>query len=150
MQLRTELEIDAPPARVWEVLTDFSAYHEWNPFITAIAGELRTGAELTVTLSPPESRDATFRPRLLVCDAPHELRWRGHLFIKGLFDGEHYFKCQETAEGRTRFVHGEDFSGFFVKYVGQRLTHVARGFVYMNEALKSRIEGTPRPRPGRA
>lgn len=147
MQLRTELEIDAPPAQVWEVLTDFAAYHEWNPFITAIAGELRTGAELTVTLSPPESRDATFRPRVLVCDAPRELRWRGHLFIKGLFDGEHYFKCDATTEGRTRFVHGEDFSGFFVKYVAQRLTHVARGFVYMNEALKRRVEGRPRP-PG--
>jgi hypothetical protein len=149
VQLRTELEIDAPPARVWQVLTDFAAYHEWNPFITSIAGEQRAGAELTVTLSPPESREATFRPRVLVCDEPHELRWRGHLFIKGLFDGEHYFLCQATPEGRTRFVHGENFSGFFVKYFGQRLTHVARGFVYMNEALKSRVEGGARGRPQR-
>lgn len=144
MELRTELEIDAPPERVWEVLADFAAYHEWNPFITAIAGELRQGAELSVTVSPPESDDARFRPRVLVCEEPRELRWRGQLWVKGLFDGEHYFQCLEAPEGRTRFVHGENFSGLLVRFVGQRLTHVARGFVYMNQALKERVEGTGR------
>ncbi len=146
MELRTELEIDAPPARVWQALTDFSAYHEWNPFITRIAvkGELQRGAVLTITVSPPESSEATFRPEVLVCEEPRELRWRGKLWVKGLFDGEHYFLCQETPEGRTRFVQGENFKGLFVKMLGKQLTHVARGFVYMNQALKSRVEGTPR------
>jgi hypothetical protein len=144
VELRTELEIDAPPERVWEVLADFAAYHEWNPFITGIAGDLRQGAELTVTVSPPESSDATFRPRVLVCEEPRELRWRGQLWVKGLFDGEHYFQCQEAPGGRTRFVHGENFSGLFVRFAGKTLTHVARGFVYMNQALKERVEGSGR------
>jgi hypothetical protein len=144
VELRTELEIDAPPERVWEVLADFPAYHEWNPFITRIAGELRPGAELRVTLSPPESDEATFRPKVLVCEEPRELRWRGQLWVKGLFDGEHYFQCREAPEGRTRFVHGENFSGLLVRFAGQRLTHVARGFVYMNQALKERVEGSGR------
>ena len=148
MQVRTELEIDAPPERVWQVLTDFPAYHEWNPFITSVAGELRAGAELTVTLSPPESDEATLRPKLLVCEEPRELRWLGHLYFKGLCDGEHYFLCQETSDGRTRFVHGENFAGFLVKYVTRRLMYVTRGFVYMNQALKSRVEGTRRPASG--
>jgi hypothetical protein len=100
-----------------------------------------------VTLSPPESSEATFRPKVVVCEEPREFRWRGQLWIKGLFDGEHYFLCQETAEGRTRFVHGENFSGLLLKFVGKRMTHVARGFVYMNQALKSRVEGAPRPAP---
>lgn len=27
------VEIDAPPARVWEVITDLQRYPEWNPFM---------------------------------------------------------------------------------------------------------------------
>jgi hypothetical protein len=146
MQLRTELEIAAPPERVWSVLTDFSAYHEWNPFITAIRGDVRVGERLRVTLNPPESDEASFSPRVLVFDPPHELRWRGHLLFKGLFDGEHFFQCKETANGGTRFVHGEDFGGLLLKFAMNRLKNVARGFVYMNEALKKRVESRPAER----
>jgi hypothetical protein len=125
---------------VWTVLTDFRRYPEWNPFITSIEGELLVGDTLTLQISPPESSEHRLRPKLLVCEAPRELRWRGHLFIKGLLDGEHFFQVQETGDGRTRFVHGEDFSGILLRFLHAQLTQVARGFVYMNQALKKRAE----------
>ena len=31
--------------------------------------------------------------------------------MPGLFDGEHYFQLEPLADGRTRFVQGEHFSG---------------------------------------
>ena len=140
MQLRTEIEIEAPPARVWEILMDFARYHEWNPFITSIGGELSVGKKLEVTISPPESSEMSFTPDLLVHEPNRELRWRGKVMFKGVFDGEHFFQLSEPSPGRTRFVHGEDFSGFMVKFMLGKLKHVARGFVYMNEALKKRVE----------
>jgi hypothetical protein len=142
MQLRTEIEIDATPERVWGVLSDFPRYHAWNPFITSVEGDLKVGNTLTIRLTPPESSESKFRPRLLVCDAPHELRWRGHLFVPGLLDGEHFFRVEELPGGRTRFVHGEDFSGLLLRFLYKQLNQVARGFVYMNEALKKRVEQT--------
>jgi hypothetical protein len=30
----TAIDIHASAARVWSILTDFSAYSAWNPFIT--------------------------------------------------------------------------------------------------------------------
>jgi hypothetical protein len=141
MELRTEVQIARPPERVWEVLTDFSRYHEWNPFITNIKGDLSAGSRLEVTLSPPEGREMTVRPTVTLSNGPNELRWLGHLWFKGLFDGEHFFQCHELESGHTRFVHGENFQGVLVRFVGPTLTRVARGFVYMNQALKKRVEG---------
>jgi uncharacterized protein YndB with AHSA1/START domain len=40
-ELSTEIEIDAPPADVWRVLSDSEAYPEWNPFIRKLEGDLR-------------------------------------------------------------------------------------------------------------
>jgi Polyketide cyclase / dehydrase and lipid transport len=40
-ELRREIDIDAPPAAVWAVLTDTRSYSEWNPFMPHLAGELR-------------------------------------------------------------------------------------------------------------
>ena len=141
MQLRTEIEIDAPAQKVWAVLTDFARYPEWNPFITSVEGKLEVGARLDIRVCPPESSEMRLGPTLLVHDAPRELRWRGHLFVKGLLDGEHFFQVRDTEPGHSQFVHGEDFSGILLRFLGRKLTQVARGFVYMNQALKRRVEG---------
>jgi hypothetical protein len=140
MEIRTEVEIAASASNVWRILTDFPRYHEWNPFITEIKGDCVEGRALEVQLTLPEGRDYTLRPRLVRFENESELRWRGHLLFAGLFDGEHFFRLQEVGPQRTRFVHGEDFSGVLVRFSGRTITRAARGFVYMNEALKRRAE----------
>src|SRR5688572_4758198 len=137
-ELRTEVEIDANPDRVWSVLVDFARYPEWNPFVVRIEGELRVGAQLRVTMSLPEGSEHTVKPTILRCDPGEEFRWRGQLFSRALFEGEHFFKLEAVAPGKTRVVHGENFSGFFLRFMGRTLTLTARGFVYMNQALKKR------------
>ena len=144
MEIRTELEIAAPAAEVWGILTDFPRYQEWNPFITEISSDHVEGSPLTVQLSLPEGRDYRIKPRLLRFEENRELRWRGHLLIPGLFDGEHFFRLQEVNAQRTRFIQGENFSGVLVRFSGRTITRAARGFVYMNEALKRRAEAESR------
>jgi hypothetical protein len=140
MQLRTEVEIEASSQRVWDALVDFRAYPQWNPFITQISGELSPGARLRVTLSLPEGEEYHFKPELLRCEPCSELRWRGRLVMRALFQGEHFFQLKEVEPNRTRFVQGEDFSGFAVKYMSKIFTQTTRGFVYMNQALKRHVE----------
>jgi hypothetical protein len=125
------------------VVSDLSAYAEWNPFIPFVAGTLEVGATLEVVIAPPGSSEVTIRPRVLVA-TPEELRWQGKLLIPGLFDGEHFLKLIEVAPNRTRFVHGEDFTGILVKLFHKTLTNTARGFVLMNQALKKRVEDRTR------
>ncbi|HEX7668018.1 MAG TPA: SRPBCC domain-containing protein, partial [Polyangiaceae bacterium] len=92
----------------------------------------------------PSGRELTIRPKVLVVTPEEELRWLGHFFVRGLFDGEHFFRLTEVAEGRTRFVHGENFSGILLKPMTGRITDTARGFVLMNQALKRRVESLQR------
>ncbi|WP_216903065.1 SRPBCC domain-containing protein [Nocardia alni] len=40
------VEIDAPAATVWQVLTDFPRYGEWNPFCVAAETTLEPGAPI--------------------------------------------------------------------------------------------------------
>lgn len=141
MELRTEIEILAPPERVWRALTDFGAYHEWNPFITSVSGQLDVGGELEVSLSPPESEERRVRAKVLVRDEPGELCWLERRFLPGVFDCEHFFRCSGTDAGHTRLVHGGNFRGLLLRFSGEQLKQLARGFVYMNEALKRRVEG---------
>lgn len=141
MEVRTEIEIAAPPAAIWKVLLDFRRYPEWNPFIVRIAGEAKVGSALEMTLSLPDSnREREVSPRLLRCDAEQELRWLDHLWMKGLFDGEHFFRLEPRSDGTTRVVHGEDFHGIFLRFMLKQVTEQTRGFVYMNQALKKRVE----------
>lgn len=141
MELNTEVVIAAPVEEVWRILTDFGAYSEWNPLITKIAGEARPGCTLEVEISLPEGNSSTFRPAVLVVTPNRELRWRGKLGFPWLFQGEHFFKLEPSGSG-TRFIHGEHFSGVLVKFMGRTLTQTARGFVYMNQALKRHAEQT--------
>ena len=142
MEIRTEVEIAAPAREVWRALTEFAEYQEWNPFITQISGELAEGQTLSVSLSLPEGRDFVIQPRLLRCQESEELRWRGHFLFPGLFDGEHFFRLEALGRDRTRFVQGENFTGLLVRFAGRTITRAARGFVYMNQALKRRVEAS--------
>lgn len=40
------LDIDAPKALVWTVLTDFEHYGEWNPFVPEATCDLRAGGAI--------------------------------------------------------------------------------------------------------
>ena len=141
-ELRTEIEIDAPPEQVWRVLTDFGSYPEWNPFIRSIEGRPQVGERLKVRITPPDSRAMTFRPTVLAAEPERELRWLGRVLVRGLFDGEHRLALEPLEDGRSRFTQSERFSGLLGGLLGRALNATERGFNQMNEALKRRAEGT--------
>jgi hypothetical protein len=140
--IQHQIDIDAPPAVVWQQLTDTAGYADWNPFVRRLSGELREGAKLTVEIAPPGGRTMTFKPTVLCAEAGRELRWLGRLLVPGLFDGEHSFRLEELADGRTRLTQAERFRGLLVGPLGGTLEKTRLGFEQMNRALKQRAEAT--------
>ena len=51
-EIRTEVEIDATPECVWDVLLDFRAYQSWNPFLRYVGGTPKVGHRLEVRARP--------------------------------------------------------------------------------------------------
>ncbi|MGH2680215.1 MAG: SRPBCC family protein [Actinomycetota bacterium] len=140
-ELRTENEFDGTAQEVWDVLADLPAHTEWNPFIKKLEGELRSGASLEVRLEPEGERGITMHPTVLAAEPGRELRWLGHLLVRGIFDGEHRFLIEETGPGRVRLIQSERFGGILVPLMWKKLRDggTAKGFRAMNEALARRV-----------
>jgi len=140
-EIDTTVDVAAGPTRVWEILTDFDAYPEWNPFIRRIAGGLTPGATLDAFMKPAGSRGMGFKPTVIAAEPNRELRWLGHLWVPGLFDGEHVFRIEEIAPGRCRLHHSESFKGILAPLLIRFLESSSRkGFEAMNQGFKARAE----------
>jgi|SRR6056300_885220 hypothetical protein len=138
--IETEIEINATTEKVWQTLTDTNSLESWNPFIRKIDGKLEKGNQISITLKQVNGKEMDFKPTLTELKPNKELRWQGKLFVKGIFDGEHYFKLEPIEDDKTKFVHGENFGGILITLMGGVLKSTKEGFEAMNEELKKRCE----------
>ena len=67
--------IAAPPELVWQVLVDFDAYAQWNPWLVEAHGDARVGAAVDARV---ELKGKTRRAahKVFEVDAPHRFCWR--------------------------------------------------------------------------
>jgi hypothetical protein len=141
MNITTSITINATVEKVWNILTDFENYHQWNPFITSITREIKVGNTLQVTIAPPSGNTMKFKPTLLVANEQRELKWKGKLLFKGLFDGEHQFEIIDNKNGTVTFVQSENFTGLLARFFKKMINvNTKNGFASMNEKLKERAE----------
>jgi hypothetical protein len=126
---------------VWQLLTDFDRFPQWNPFIHRASGEPTTGARLEVTIQPSGAQRTTSRPTVLKAEPNRELRWMERSLIPGVLDVEHIFTIEPLDADRVRFTQREISTGFLVPLRARRHnTDIRRGFSEMNQALKLRAE----------
>lgn len=138
--IHSEITIGAPPARVWAVLTDFTSYPEWSPFVREIDGELRPGARLMVRLAPSGGEGTVFKPVVTEVREGAVFEWQGHLLVPGIFDGRHRFELRAMGDGATSFTQSESFGGILIPFMSSVLKDTEHAFAAFNEALKDRSE----------
>ena len=140
-EIKNSIEIEASPERVWQVLTDFEQYPQWNPFMRRIIGSVEEGSRLEVTMGASGKNAMTFRPVLLKVRVNQEMRWLGRLLLPKIFDGEHSFVLEPIDQNRVRFTQSEKFSGLLLPIFARSMdADTQRGFAEMNKALKTRAE----------
>ncbi len=138
-EIKTEIIIDAPLAKVWQVLTDNDKYPEWNPFVVSMQGKLAQGEKLKNVLVI-DGKKETFKPVITAFAAEKKLEWVGKLPL-GIFTGRHYFILEKINDGQTKLRHGEQFTGWLSGLIMNKICEPTRnGFQKMNAALKLRAE----------
>jgi len=137
--ITTTHEIDATPEQVWDVLLDFPSHERWNPFFSRVEGDAVVGQSITITARKGDGDGMSFTPTILEAQPGKILRWKGKLLVPGIFDGEHIFRLEELAGGRTLLHHSENFGGILIPLMGKVLADTEQGFNKLNVALAEEV-----------
>ena len=142
MLVHTEIEIEAPAARVWDIITDFAAYPEWNPMIPRINGAPRVGSQVAFRIKVGKVA-LPIDAEVVIADEPYELRWIGPArpWMRRVAHGSHYYRIIDLGDDLCRLEHGEEFSGPLLPARWRRGEDLlAPGYAAFNRAVKRRAE----------
>lgn len=140
LELRSEVEVDVEPARVWLTLIDFARHDQWNPFWSNIKGQAQKGSRVSYGLTPPGGSTLRVSRRVDDCENEQLLRWSGGYGWGVLLRSEQTFRLNQVNEHRTRVIVAENLRGPGVTGAQSVSVHIARGQALMNQALKRRVE----------
>jgi hypothetical protein len=146
---RTTFRIDASSEVVWAVLADFERYCEWNPSLPSIAGDLRVGSTLSLTLAMPGRPSSKVKAQLTEVAPQRRLTWHGNVGADWLFAGDRDFVIDRADDDAVDVTHVEDVRG--VLFPAFRLlmgSAIQRHHDELNAALKRRAEELAGQRPG--
>ena len=139
---RTSVPIEASSERVWDVLTDFAAWSDWNPSVPRISGDCQVGSTLRMTLAMPGRPSANVSAVVTAADPHRRLHWHGTVGGERIFAGTREFDIEPQPDGAVVVTHVEDVSGLlfpvFKAVMGEAIQHHHSNF---NVALKNRAEG---------
>jgi hypothetical protein len=109
-----EIDIAAPPEVVWEVLTEFDRWLEWNPEVKSMSyeGPLAPGAMFRWKAGP-----GTIVSTIEEVDRPHHVRWRGRTMS---ISAIHEWRLDER-DGGTHVETEERFSGVLARLLRRSL-----------------------------
>lgn len=111
---RAEVGIDAPPAVVWEVMTDFERWPDWNPDVASVVLD---GPPAEGTVFRWRSGPGTITSTLRELEPEREIAWTGRTFgIRAV----HVWRLAPD-DGGTRVVTEESWDGWIVKLLSGAL-----------------------------
>lgn len=138
-EVEAHVEIEASPEQVWAVLTDFSAYPIWNPFIYPVQGEPRPGTTLEITIHPG-SRSIAYQATVVTVQPNRELTWSGRIPSSGEFDSTYSFTIEPIQEGRVRLISRETHKGLFAFLEWSLVSDIQNGLNAMTKSVRNRAE----------
>jgi hypothetical protein len=146
IHISAEVQIAAPPERVWAVLADLSSYRQWHPVFVSVNGELAAGSKLTITTTHPTTgRTMNAKVTVQTVEPDTELRWASKM--AGLPISDRRFLLSPSSGG-TLLVQAGTYRGLGGSRGRSRSTAKSIGriqdaYAAINQAIKQQAESRP-------
>lgn len=137
-EIRTEITINAPAKKVWQVFTDFGAYPTWNPYIVKLEGTLQEGERMQATVARPDGTTSALSPKVRELKVGERLEMRNEVLGGIVMGANHIFEVKGNPDGSTTFVQAMTLDGFATYKIDTEM--LKKQFEAMNKALKSKAE----------
>lgn len=132
--VRVAIRIDAPPERIWTLLTNAADFPRWNSTVTGIEGKIAAGERISIKV--PIS-DRLFKVKVDTFDPPKTLVWSDG---NAVFRGVRTFTLTPQG-GATVFAMEEVFTGFMLPLIAGSLPDFKPVFETYAADLKKEAEG---------
>lgn len=140
VKIEHRIGVNAPARILWDIITDFARWPEWNALYPKAEGEIRIGSVLTLTLALPGEAHRVIHPVVQDWVPEDQLHWRLSA-LAGLVRSVRYIEIDRLSETSCILSNGEIFEGLLGPMVAGRLRRaIRRGFNEMGEALAARAE----------
>ena len=136
MDCSVTILIDAPPERVWALLTNAEDFPRWNSTVTKIEGTIALGEKLA--LKVPVAPERTFTPKVTALDTARRMVWSDGM--APMFKGVRTFQLEPQPGGATQFTMHERFAGLMLPMIRGSLPDFAPSFETYAADLKRAAE----------
>ncbi|MGB3294447.1 MAG: SRPBCC domain-containing protein [Phormidesmis sp.] len=139
-----EILINAPQQVVWEQVTDFEAYPDWNPFVPEAHAEFTVGKKIRFLEDLKQFGQHWLEAEFLSIYSPNNFVWQGYLGAPFLFTVRHSFVFEAISEQQTRFRQIHENAGLLIPYLAWRGVYCVshQGYLDYNQALKDQCENS--------
>jgi hypothetical protein len=140
------LEIAAPPECVWEVISDFASYGDWNPFVVACESSLEVDAPIDMRVEIFPGIRQSQREYIFACEPGRSFTYGVRPMPLGAMQSQRSHLIEPTGDScaySSRFELGGWLAPLVRALVGRRLES---GFGAMSHGIKARAEDLIRER----
>ena len=132
--------VQAPAELVWEIVSDFSTWGDWNPIHPQAEGQLKIGTPLTVHHALPGEPVRVLQPVVQDWVPYEQLHWRSSR-LGGFVTAIRYIEIENMGPGSSTFSNGELFMGLLVRWVSRdERRRLKAAYAQMGEALRDHAE----------
>ncbi len=140
-EINTDITINAPKKVIWDILTDFPSYYEWNPFLIKVIGRATLGGNIFF-IAKSEGAMVPVLANIMEYEFEKKFSWGGPPFtwFRSIFGAEHFFIIEEITTTQCRFRNNERMEGVIADAMWTLIERSVPAYEEMNQALKERAE----------
>ncbi|MFP8954909.1 SRPBCC family protein [Natrialbaceae archaeon A-arb3/5] len=138
IELSDTIEIDQPAESIWQVITDFNSYDEWNPYLSVQQGTPAEETAIVVDIRPSAGPSRTETGKLTTVVPSEHLQWETVAFYHRLYTSGHAIELEPLDEAKTQVTNRRWLGGVLTYFIST--DKIEADLSAMNTALANRLD----------